>query len=110
MALRESASILTYSSRGGNTQGSDMNGNSDKRHISTPDNEPELDLGNSEGIAPPSETAKSLMNAGGYVDSAGIPEKDPIANELAAACKAGLRTSHVDGLNRSVPQQRTWPK
>lgn len=80
------------------------------KHTCSPDEEPALDLGNSQGIAPPSETAKSLMDAEGYVSTAGVPEADLLPKAPSRCDNPGVRVSHVDKFNRTVPKQRTWPK
>lgn len=54
-------------------------------HACKPENAQEFDWDNSPGIAPPSETAKSLMDEEGYVKSAGKVQSD--AGEVGGSGK-----------------------
>lgn len=56
-----------------------------REYTCKPENPRELDWDNSKGIAPPSETAKSLMDEEGYVESAGKVQSD--AEDVGASGK-----------------------
>lgn len=74
------------------------------------DPEETLDWGNSQGIAPPSETARPLMNKEGYVGGTGTV-RDSIAEEESrkeAAKPADME--FADEFARTSSTQKNWQK
>lgn len=75
-----------------------------------PDPKETLDWGNSQGIAPPSETARPLMERDSYVGGRGTVRDSTAEDETSAAAAKPASMEFANEFHRKAPTQKNWPK